>query len=115
MVHSSTAPCVVTTAGDSFGSKTLGVAPSTVIKKFVGLAGSLGSDSTSEKYNFLLVLTGVLHTPSKRCFTGQSTEERTRRSEYCDVPASAELSWYGPAFSTSPAIAKTVGFSPSGE
>src|SRR5437660_9097527 len=38
-------------AGGLLASKSTGVAPSTVMKKFVGLSGLLGSESTSEKYN----------------------------------------------------------------
>src|SRR5579862_5958173 len=51
MVQSSTEPWVVTIDGGLFGSNRVGVAPSTVMKKFVGLAGLEGSDTTSEKYS----------------------------------------------------------------
>jgi hypothetical protein len=48
-IQSSTAPCVVMIPGGLSASNSTGVAPSTVMKKFVGLFGSFGFDSTSEK------------------------------------------------------------------
>ncbi len=49
MVQSSTEPWVVTIAGGLVAANKVGVAPSTVMKKLVGLNGLLGSESTSEK------------------------------------------------------------------
>src|SRR5579884_1664525 len=66
MIQSSTWPCVVTIAGGKVGSNMTGVAPSTVIKKFVGLAGSLGSEMTSEKYSLRVVFTAAVARPSNR-------------------------------------------------
>src|SRR4051812_803960 len=56
MTQSSTDPCVVVIAGGLFGSNRVGVAPSTVMKKFVGLAGLVGSEMTSEKYSLRCVV-----------------------------------------------------------
>src|ERR1700724_502359 len=49
IVQSSTEPWVVTIAGGLVGANRGGVAPSTVMKKFVGLSGLFGSERTSEK------------------------------------------------------------------
>src|SRR5215831_15668821 len=66
IVQSSTEPCVVVIAGGLLGSNSVGVAPSTVMKKLVGLAGSLGSEITSEKYNVRLRLGVTEASPANR-------------------------------------------------
>src|SRR3989442_6849440 len=67
MVQSLVGSCVVTMAGGLLASKSQGVAPSTVMKKFVGLSGLLGSESTSEKYNLRCLTGSSVSSPSKRC------------------------------------------------
>src|SRR5580658_9978772 len=59
MIQSSTSPCFTTMPGTpEAGSKGVGVWPSTVMKKVVGLLGSFGSRNFSEKYS-LRVRTGA--------------------------------------------------------
>src|SRR5580658_206747 len=59
MIQSSTSPCFTTISGTpEEGSNALGVSPSTVMKKVVGLLGSFGSRNFSEKYS-LRVRAGV--------------------------------------------------------
>src|SRR6185437_14519368 len=66
IVQSSTEPCVVVIAGGLLGSNSVGVAPSTVMKKFVGLDGSLGSDITSEKYSVRFAVGVAVASPANR-------------------------------------------------
>src|SRR5579862_4836052 len=66
MVQSSTDPCLVVMAGGLSGRNTVGVAPSAVMKKFVGPSGLSGSASTSEKYRLRRVVGLIVRSPAKR-------------------------------------------------
>jgi len=48
------------------GSNSVGVAPSTVMKKLVGLEGSLGLEITSEKYRVRAAVGVAVANPAKR-------------------------------------------------
>src|SRR5437660_6157531 len=68
------------TAGGLLASKSTGVAPSTVMKKLVGLLGSAGLEMTSEKYSVLLAVTVAVDRPSNLCALGVETVADTASS-----------------------------------
>src|SRR3569833_1362234 len=53
-------------AGGLLGSNSVGVAPSTVMKKSGSLSGLLGSEACSEKYSVLAAVTLAVDSPAKR-------------------------------------------------
>src|SRR5271155_5422343 len=80
IIQSSTSPCFTTMSGTpEAGSNGVGVWPSTVMKKVVGLLGSFGSRNFSEKYSLRVRAGATL--PNQGRANGGSGSDAAARDE----------------------------------